>query len=83
MDGKGRWMNDVFIERLWRSLKYERIRLYSYGTGGELKAHVAEWMSYHTPQADVSLTTPAPLPNKPPQNNQPPSTTNQRIYWQR
>ena len=30
MDGKGRWMDNVFIERLWRSLKYERIRLYSY-----------------------------------------------------
>ena len=84
MNGKGRWMDNVFIERLWRSLKYERIRLYSYGTVGELKAHVAEWMSYYnhqrkhqhlgyqTPQADVSLTTPAPLPNKPPQNDQPP-----------
>ena len=30
MDGKGRWMDNVFIERLWRSLKYEKIRLYSY-----------------------------------------------------
>ena len=29
MDGKGRWMDNVFIERLWRSLKYEKIRLYS------------------------------------------------------
>jgi len=46
MDGNGRWMDNVFIERLWRSLKYERIRLYRYGTVGELKAHVAEWMSY-------------------------------------
>ena len=27
MDGKGRWMDNVFIERLWRSLKYEQIRL--------------------------------------------------------
>ena len=50
MDGKGRWMDNVFIERLWRSLKYERIRLYSYGTVGELKAHVAEWMSYYNHQ---------------------------------
>ena len=50
MDGKGRWMDNVFIERLWRSLKYERIRLYSYETVGELKAHVAEWMSYYNHQ---------------------------------
>ena len=47
MDGKGRWMDNVVIERLWRSLKYERIQLYSYGTVGELKSHVAEWMSYY------------------------------------
>jgi putative transposase len=50
MDGKGRWMDNVFIERLWRSLKYERIRLYSYGTVGELKSHVEEWMSYYNHQ---------------------------------
>jgi len=47
MDGKGRWMDNVFIERLWRSLKYERIRLYSYDTVGELRAQVSEWMSYY------------------------------------
>ena len=47
MDGKGRWMDNIFIERLWRSLEYERIRLYSYATVGELKEHVSEWMSYH------------------------------------
>jgi len=34
MDGKGRWMDNVFIERLWRSLKYEELRLWSYGTVG-------------------------------------------------
>ena len=42
MDGKGRWMDKVFIERLWPSLKYERICLYSYGTVGKLNAHVSE-----------------------------------------
>ncbi len=30
MDGRGRWMDNVFIERLWRSLKYEKLRLWSY-----------------------------------------------------
>ncbi len=36
MDGRGRWMDNVFIERLWRSLKYERLRLWSYGDLPEL-----------------------------------------------
>ena len=47
MDGKGRWMDNVFIERLWRSLKYERIRLYSYNTLPELRQHVSEWMEFY------------------------------------
>ena len=47
MDGKGRWMDNVFIERLWRSLKYERIRLYSYETLGNLREHVRTWMDYY------------------------------------
>jgi putative transposase len=29
MDGKGRWVGNVFIERLWRSAKYERVYLHS------------------------------------------------------
>jgi putative transposase len=32
MDGKGRWIDNVFIERLWRSLKYEEIYLKAYDT---------------------------------------------------
>ena len=32
MDGKGRWMDNVFIERLWRSLKYEEVYLKAYET---------------------------------------------------
>ena len=44
MDGKGRWMDNVFIERLWRSLKCENIYLRSYRNLIELEAGVAEWM---------------------------------------
>ncbi len=47
MDGKGRWIDNVFIERLWRSLKYEKTRLWSYGTIPELRVHVEEWMGYY------------------------------------
>lgn len=37
IDGKGRWMDSVFIERLWRSLKYECIYLQAFETGSELR----------------------------------------------
>jgi putative transposase len=47
MDGKGRWMDNVFIERLWRSLKYEKLRLWSYRDLPELERHTADWMSYY------------------------------------
>ncbi len=47
MDGKGRWMDNVFIERLWRSLKYEKIRLWSYDTVGELRTHIDDWMEFY------------------------------------
>lgn len=47
MDGKGRWMDNVFIERLWRSLKYEKIRLYSYSDMRELRQHVDDWMHFY------------------------------------
>ena len=38
MDGRGRWMDNVFIERLWRSLKYECIYLHAFETGSALRA---------------------------------------------
>ena len=44
MDGRGRWLDNVFIERLWRSLKYERIHMASYRNLVELEAGIAEWM---------------------------------------
>lgn len=44
MDGKGCWVDNVFIERLWRSLKYEDIYLKSYATSIELERGVSEWM---------------------------------------
>lgn len=47
MDGRGRWMDNVFIERLWRSLKYEKLRLWSYSDIPELSAHVDWWMEYY------------------------------------
>ena len=42
MDGKGRWMDNVFIERLWRSLKYECLFLYDWAFGWEVRVLVLE-----------------------------------------
>jgi putative transposase len=47
MDGRGRWMDNVFIERLWRSLKYEDIYLKGYADGREAKAGIAVWIAFY------------------------------------
>ncbi len=47
MDGRGRWMDNVFIERLWRSLKYECVYLHAFETGSELRAGLTRWISYY------------------------------------
>ena len=46
MDGRGRWMDNVFIERLWRSLKYECVFLNAFETGGEAKIGIECWLGY-------------------------------------
>ncbi len=43
MDGRGRWMDNVFIERLWRSVKYEEIYLFEHATIPVLRAGLARW----------------------------------------
>jgi putative transposase len=47
MDGRGRWMDNVFIERLWRSLKHEDVYLKGYADGQEAKAGIAEWVRFY------------------------------------
>jgi putative transposase len=47
MDGRGRWMDNVFIERLWRSLKYECIYLHAFETGSALRAGLTDWIGYY------------------------------------
>lgn len=50
MDGRGRWMDNVFIERLWRSLKYECVYLNAFETGSELRTGLGRWISYYNGQ---------------------------------
>ena len=47
MDGRGRWMDNVFIERLWRSLKYECVFLNAFETGSEARAGIGHWIGYY------------------------------------
>ena len=61
MDGRGRWMDNVFIERLWRSLKYECVYLHAFETGSELRIGLTCWIGYYNarrPHSTLAGQTP-------------------------
>jgi putative transposase len=61
MDGRGRWMDNVFIERFWRSLKYEEVYLKSYADGCEACVGIASWVAFYNgrrPHQALSDRTP-------------------------
>ena len=47
MDGRGRWLDNVFIERLWRSPKYEEVYLKGYTCGVEARAGIGTWLRFY------------------------------------
>jgi putative transposase len=47
MDGKGRWIDNVFIERLWRSVKYEEVYLHAYTNGIKARAGLTRYFSFY------------------------------------
>ena len=47
MDGRGRWMDNVFIERLWRSLKYESVYLREFETGLDAQCEIEKWLRFY------------------------------------
>lgn len=47
MDGKGRWMDNVFIERLWRSLKYECVYLNAFDNGLQARKEIGQWLAFY------------------------------------
>ena len=47
MDGKGRWMDNVFIERLWKSVKYEDIYLKGYASMAEVRNGLAIYFKFY------------------------------------
>ena len=47
MDGRGRFMDNIFIERLWRSIKYEEVHLKAYADGREARAGIGYWIDFY------------------------------------
>jgi putative transposase len=61
MDGKGCWRDNVFIERFWRSLKYEEVYLRAYGSLSEAKSSIARYIDFynsHRPHSSLDGKTP-------------------------
>jgi len=61
MDGRGAWRDNVFVERLWRSVKYERVYLKAYDSVSAARADIAEylvWYNTHRPHSSVDRLTP-------------------------
>lgn len=62
MDGRGRALDNVFVERLWRSLKYEEVYLKAYGSVGDLESGLANWFAFYNherPHQSLAYRTPA------------------------
>ncbi len=61
MDGKGRWIDNVFVERLWRSVKYELVYLHAHESIRELKAALAQYFEFFNaarPHQSLAYRTP-------------------------
>jgi len=68
MDGKGRFLDNIFVERLWRSLKYECVYLHAWETGSQARAAINKWMQFYNHKRPHSA-----LGGKPPAV----------VYWQK
>ncbi len=61
MDGKGRWIDNVFVERLWWSVKYEDIYLHAYETPREVRLALTSYFSFYNarrPHQSIEYRTP-------------------------
>ena len=62
MYGRGRCFDNIFIERLWRSLKHEEIYLHDYGLAPEARADIGNWLRFYNqerPHQSLGYRTPA------------------------
>lgn len=61
MDGKGRWVDNVFVERLWRDVKYEHVYLHAYETVGEARSKLGIYLDFFNtgrPHSSLDRKTP-------------------------
>ena len=61
MDGKGSWRDNVFVERLWRSIKYEEVYLRAYDTVSEARASLGRYLAFYNgrrPHSSLDRQTP-------------------------
>ena len=61
MDGKGAWRDNVFVERLWRSIKYEEVYLHAYDSVSHAKASLARYIDFYNarrPHSSLDTKTP-------------------------
>ena len=75
MDGKGAWRDNVFVERLWRTVKYEEVYLRAYDTVTEARASIGRYLDFYNagrPHSHHAGRTP----------NQVGSPTCRRCRWQ-
>ena len=61
MDGKGAWRDNVFVERLWRSVKYEEVYLHAYDKVSEARASIGRYLDFYNrrrPHSSLDAATP-------------------------
>jgi putative transposase len=61
MDGKGAWRDNVFVERLWRSVKYEEVYLNAYDSVGDARTSIDRYLNFYNtrrPHSSLDGTTP-------------------------
>ena len=61
MDGKGRWIDNVFVERIWKSVKYEHVYLHAYESVAEARQQLATYFNFYNtrrPHSSLDRITP-------------------------
>ena len=61
MDGRGAWRDNVIVERLWRSVKYEEVYLRAYGAVSEARASIGRYLTFYNsrrPHSSLAAKTP-------------------------
>jgi putative transposase len=61
MDGKGAWRDNVFVERLWRSIKYEEVYLKAYDSVSEARTSIGRYLTFYNgrrPHSSLDRKTP-------------------------